>query len=436
MERYFKTILVAIFAILPMLSLAQNRGDRDDMLIDIDVKAPYVSEEFATIKVETKIPQNLYGESLKLVIEIKNNVGNIVAYEDRYLNDDEKDVVIQTLTLENPWLWSEENPYLYTVERKIYKEDTIIDNSRVYIALKDFYYLENKGFILNGSTYNLRAVRYKTHQIDEINRFISLMKNLMLLREMGCNTIIVDDNLYDSIERITNVMGIVSIKSSSIESVPELFDKVEDLDDLIDNAFIPKDKYYYYQSIWNKDLEQLHLLPHWNWKGREGEITPVLVYTNYPKVELFVNGESKGVSEGCRNLWYDVEYEPGNIKAVAYNEDDEIVAQKILNTPSKPHHIKVINHPEITLPLSRGFISFVTLRVVDETGELVNDYNKKISVKVKSGGELVCLINSSKSDNYTTKSSLKAHNGELTLIIRSSGESKELDIDVKGKGVK
>ena len=55
---------------------------------------------------------------------------------------------------------------------------------------------------------------------------------------------------------------------------------------------------------------------------------------------------------------------------------------------------------------------------------------------MKSGGELICLINSSKSDNYTTKSSLKAHNGELTLIIRSSGESKELDIDVKGKGVK
>lgn len=63
---------------------------------------------------------------------------------------------------------------------------------------------------------------------------------------------------------------------------------------IIDLASLPKDRFYLYRSLWNKQANTLHVLPHWTWPGREGENTPVFVYTSYPSAELFVNGKSYG----------------------------------------------------------------------------------------------------------------------------------------------
>ena len=63
---------------------------------------------------------------------------------------------------------------------------------------------------------------------------------------------------------------------------------------IIDLASIPKDRYYPYRSQWNKNDHTLHILPHWTWPGREGQVTPVMVYTDYPEAELFINGKSQG----------------------------------------------------------------------------------------------------------------------------------------------
>ena len=107
---------------------------------------------------------------------------------------------------------------------------------------------------------------------------------------------------------------------------------------IIDLASLPKDRYYLYRSIWNKRDNTLHVLPHWTWSGREGENTPVFVYTNYPEAELFVNGKSYGkqrkltadearalqgkdslwLQRRYRLMWTDVPYEPVELKVVAY----------------------------------------------------------------------------------------------------------------------
>lgn len=70
---------------------------------------------------------------------------------------------------------------------------------------------------------------------------------------------------------------------------------------IIDLASLPKDRYWLYRSVWNTQSPTLHILPHWNWKGREGEVTPVFVYTSYPSAELFINGRSQGVRSKNRN---------------------------------------------------------------------------------------------------------------------------------------
>ena len=103
-------------------------------------------------------------------------------------------------------------------------------------------------------------------------------------------------------------------------------------------AGIPKDRYYLYRSHWNREKETLHILPHWNWEGREGEVTPVFVYTNYPSAELFINGKSQGVrtkdlsvtvhnsdskdfkrQERYRLMWMYTKYEAGTVKVIAYD---------------------------------------------------------------------------------------------------------------------
>lgn len=96
---------------------------------------------------------------------------------------------------------------------------------------------------------------------------------------------------------------------------------------IVDLASLPKDRYYLYRSVWNTDDATLHILPHWNWKGREGQVTPIFVYTSYPKAELFINDKSQGIREKndstlqtrYRLMWNETKYEPGEVKVVAYD---------------------------------------------------------------------------------------------------------------------
>ena len=106
-----------------------------------------------------------------------------------------------------------------------------------------------------------------------------------------------------------------------------------------------------YRSHWNKSAKTLHILPHWTWPGREGEVTPIFVYTNYPSAEVFINGKSQGKrtkdltvtaensadsasiadfkrQKRYRLMWMDTKYEPGTVKVVAYNEKGDAVAEK------------------------------------------------------------------------------------------------------------
>ena len=147
---------------------------------------------------------------------------------------------------------------------------------------------------------------------------------------------------------------------------------------IIDLASIPKDRYYLYRSVWNKEAETLHILPHWNWEGREGEKTPVFVYTNYPSAELFINGKSYGrqtkhkngtVENRYRLMWHDAIYQPGEVRVVAYDEQGNPVAEKTVRTAGKPHHIELVTDRS-SLQADGKDLAYVTLRIVDKDGNL------------------------------------------------------------------
>ena len=226
---------------------------------------------------------------------------------------------------------------------------------------------------------------------------------------------------------------------------------------IIDLAYLPKDRYYLYRSQWNKAAETLHILPHWNWPGREGEVTPVFVYTNYPTVELFINGKSQGKrtkdttvkldetendearrQKRYRLMWMDTRYEPGEVKAVAYDENGRKRAEQIVRTAGKPYRI-VLKADKDTLDadLRDEDLAFVTVSVVDREGNLCPDaqHTVKFSVrgagyyKAGANGNPVCL-------EPFGRPQMPVFNGQMTAIVAEKGQAGTLRLKAEAKGLK
>lgn len=229
---------------------------------------------------------------------------------------------------------------------------------------------------------------------------------------------------------------------------------------IIDLAGIPKDRYYLYRSFWNPQAETLHILPHWNWKGREGQTTPVFVYSNYPTVELFINGKSQGKrtkdlsvtmenswSDGALNslkrqkryrlMWMDTKYEPGTVKAVAYNAAGEKMAETEIHTAGAPDHFELIPDRK-TIQADGKDLSFVMVKLVDKDGNLCPDANNLVTYRVKgagiykagANGDATCL------DSFQ-KPQMHLFNGMMTVLVQSvDGKPGTITLEATGKGVK
>lgn len=214
---------------------------------------------------------------------------------------------------------------------------------------------------------------------------------------------------------------------------------------IIDLASIPKDRYYLYRSVWNKEAETLHILPHWNWEGREGEKTPVFVYTNYPSAELFINGKSYGrqtkhkngtVENRYRLMWHDAVYQPGEVRVVAYDEQGNPVAEKTVRTAGKPHHIELVTDRS-SLQADGKDLAYVTLRIVDKDGNLCPNDGRLVSFKVKGAGKYRASANGDPTClDLFHKPEMHAFGGMLTVIVQSGEKIGEIELQATAKGIK
>lgn len=228
---------------------------------------------------------------------------------------------------------------------------------------------------------------------------------------------------------------------------------------IIDLAGLPKDRYYLYRSHWNKDAETLHILPHWNWEGREGEVTPVFVYTNYPSAELFINGKSQGKrtkdlsvtvhnsgdsasvanfkrQQRYRLMWMDTKYEPGTVKVVAYDKDGKAVAEKEIHTAGKPDHIELVADRSV-IDANGKDLSFVTVKVVDKDGNLCPLADNEISFKVKGAGTYRAGANGNPAslESFQTPK-MKVFSGMMTAIVQSTEKAGKITLEAAAKGLK
>jgi beta-galactosidase len=228
---------------------------------------------------------------------------------------------------------------------------------------------------------------------------------------------------------------------------------------IIDLAGLPKDRYYLYRSHWNKTSPTLHVLPHWTFEGREGEVTPIFVYTSYPSAEVFINGKSQGRKtkdlsirvedsgtdealdslvrqKRYRLMWMDTKYEPGTVKVVAYDENGNVAEEKEIHTAGKPHHIELVAD-KTTLKADGKDLSFITVRVVDKDGNLCPDDDRQISFKVKGAGTYRAAANGKTTSlELFHLPQMTLFSGQLTGIVQAGEKAGDITFEASAKGVK
>lgn len=228
---------------------------------------------------------------------------------------------------------------------------------------------------------------------------------------------------------------------------------------IIDLAGIPKDRYYLYRSHWNKTEHTLHILPHWTWPGREGEVTPVFVYTNHPSAELFINGKSQGIltkdtgigldatdnkeaqaslerQKRYRLMWMDTVYEPGTVKVVAYDKDGNAVGEEEVHTAGKPHHLE-LSADRTHLTADGKDLSFVNVRVVDRKGNLCPDATHQIKFNIRGAGTYRAGANgNSISLEPFHLPQMKLFSGQMTAIVQTAEQPGVIVLEASAPGVR
>lgn len=164
---------------------------------------------------------------------------------------------------------------------------------------------------------------------------------------------------------------------------------------IIDLAGFKKDRFYLYQSRWRPDLKMAHILPHWTWPERVGQVTPVHVFTSGDEAELFVNGKSQGRQKKApftyRLRWDDVKYEPGEVRVVSYKDGKEW-ARASVKTAGAATALQA-SADRTTIAGDGRDLSFVTVRIVDQAGIDAPRTSQRVRFTVEGPGELVATDN-------------------------------------------
>lgn len=208
---------------------------------------------------------------------------------------------------------------------------------------------------------------------------------------------------------------------------------------IIDLAGFPKDRFYLYQSRWRPDFPMVHILPHWNWPNRIGEITPVHVFTSGDEVELFLNGTSLGKKKKApfeyRLRWDDVVYQPGELKAVAY-KDGQIWSEKTIKTNEEAYKLTA-KADRTTIDADGKDVSFITIEVRDRNGLFVPTANNVLTFEIEGPGEILATDNGDASDLTAFGSKTrKAFNGLALVIVQSKkGETGTIKIRAVSDGL-
>jgi beta-galactosidase len=196
---------------------------------------------------------------------------------------------------------------------------------------------------------------------------------------------------------------------------------------ILDLCGFKKDRFSLYQARWRPDLPMAHLLPHWNWPERTGQVTPVHVYTSGDSAELFLNGRSLGGKSmkpfEYRLRWDDVRYEPGELRMVAYKEGRVWAADTIRTTG--PAVALSLSVDRATIKADGRDLAYVTVTAIDSRGDRVPTADILVRLSVSGAGALAATANGDPTSHASFQSpECKTFHGQCLLIIRSMESTK------------
>jgi beta-galactosidase len=218
---------------------------------------------------------------------------------------------------------------------------------------------------------------------------------------------------------------------------------------VIDTCGYAKDGYYFYKSLWTK-TPVLHLSPHWNWAGKEGEIVPVICFTNCDTVELFLNGKSLGVqgymfpemgmegrysnfpardnaiqTTGDLHLAWYVPYQPGTLKAVG-TKDGRVVQTVERITTGAPAAIRLTADRE-RINTQWDDLSHIAVEIVDSEGRVVPTADNEVVFALSGPGRILGLDNGQADSHESYQSDRrKAYAGRALVLVQSNGQPGEM----------
>jgi beta-galactosidase len=208
---------------------------------------------------------------------------------------------------------------------------------------------------------------------------------------------------------------------------------------IMDLAGLPKDRYWLYRSKWNSKEHTVHLLPHWTWPGRKGQVTPVYCYTDGVEAELFVNGKSQGRIrknkaerlDRYRLRWNNVKYEPGEIRVVAYDEQGNNIGEDVRQTAGKA--VALVAKTELDRYQADGEdLIFVRVQAIDKRGVFVPTCQNELTFNVTGEARFEAVCNGDATSLESFKQpKMKLFNGELVVILRPTTKAGKVTLAVK-----
>ena len=226
---------------------------------------------------------------------------------------------------------------------------------------------------------------------------------------------------------------------------------------ICDLAGLPKDRYYMYRARWNEHQHTTHLLPHWNWEGREGQVTPVYCYTDGVEGELFVNGKSQGRVrkdkssrlDRYRLRWNNVKYEPGEIRVVTYNQYGDKVGEDVKRTAGEPAQMKFsVETPDhepiacmvegctdehnVLLNADGKDLAFVTVSLLDKDGNECPLADDELTFEVTGAGTFKAACNGDATSlEPFTQPHMRLFSGKLVILVQSKAQKGDIILTVK-----
>ncbi|MFA5973819.1 MAG: beta-galactosidase GalA [Lentimicrobiaceae bacterium] len=208
---------------------------------------------------------------------------------------------------------------------------------------------------------------------------------------------------------------------------------------IMDVCGFPKNIYYYYQSWWT-GYDVLHISPHWNWKGMEGQPIDVWVNTNADTVELFLNGKTLGKKEMPLNshLQWTVPYEPGTLKAIAVKKGRILTTS--IETTDEPFEL-MVTPTKTTLFADGRDVSVLNISVIDKKGREVPDAQNLVTFSLKGNAKIIGVGNGDPSSHEPDKCpdsnwQRKLFNGKCQLILQTGYSADILKLEAKSEGIR